>query len=124
MTGVSVNIWVGPYLMWGSFVLLCMLVFAGAVVIIALLTLGKWMGHKARVRQEQTKAYREAHQPDGQPYPPSARGLCDNCQKPFEKVYYLQSGRRLCPDCCRRVQQHPGRAAKPSDRRATEQEPL
>ena len=124
MTGAAVNIWVWQYLVWGSFVLLCMLVFAGAVAIIALLILLKWMGHKARVRQGRAKAYRQTHQPDGHPYPPSARGLCDNCQKPFEKVYYLQSGRRLCLDCHRRVQQHHGRAAKPNDRRATEQEPL
>jgi hypothetical protein len=51
MTGAAVNVLVRPYLVLGSFVLLCILVFAGAVAIIALLTLSKWMGHKARVRQ-------------------------------------------------------------------------
>lgn len=37
--------------------------------------------------------------PDGKPYPPSGRGLCDKCSKVVEKVYFLPSGRRLCKRC-------------------------
>jgi hypothetical protein len=37
--------------------------------------------------------------PDGRPYPPAARGLCDRCHRVDETVYHLPSGERRCPAC-------------------------
>ncbi len=37
--------------------------------------------------------------PDGNPYPPLGRGLCDNCGKGVDMVYFLPSGKRLCKRC-------------------------
>jgi len=54
-----------------------------------------WDQVKKNHRLHEQNKYR----PDGQPYPPTRRGLCDNCGLACEKVYYLSSGARLCPDC-------------------------
>lgn len=59
----------------------------------------------ASVKRTQQADHRAKHHPDGRPYPPTGRGLCDNCQKPAEKVYFLSSGLRLCPDCYRSFDQ-------------------
>jgi hypothetical protein len=49
----------------------------------------------------QRRDARQKARPDGTPYPPAGRCLCDKCQKHFEQVYFLDSGTRLCPDCYR-----------------------
>jgi len=46
----------------------------------------------------------ERFRPDGLPYPPCKRGMCDACVRPFEKVYYLPSGQRLCPECYQTIE--------------------
>ncbi len=54
---------------------------------------------RARVENAERQDYLLKHRPDGRAYPPFGRGLCDNCNQAFEKVYFLPSGTRLCPDC-------------------------
>jgi hypothetical protein len=69
------------------------------VLFIAALTAFKiwlWRARQAFARRQQ---YHAAHGPDGQPYPPTGRGLCDRCQRAFPNVYYLPSGQRLCHAC-------------------------
>lgn len=36
---------------------------------------------------------------DGRPLPPVAEGLCDRCQRAFNRVYHVPGGQRLCPTC-------------------------
>ncbi len=72
-----------------------------ALVILAFFLLGCLKVAMLQLRQK--KAAIAAHLasigPDGKPYPPSGRGLCDNCSKVVEKVYFIPSGRRLCKRC-------------------------
>ena len=51
------------------------------------------------VKRAEEEDYRSKHREDGSAYPPTGRGMCDNCQGCFEKVYYLSSGTRLCDEC-------------------------
>lgn len=55
-----------------------------------------WRRRQARAVEEE---HRRTHRPDGEPYPPAARGLCDRCNRVCEKVYHLPSGQRRCPAC-------------------------
>jgi hypothetical protein len=48
-------------------------------------------------RQSDAEISREKTQADGQPYPPSSRGICQKCGRQFNKVYHLPTGERLCP---------------------------
>jgi hypothetical protein len=60
---------------------------------------------RAQARDAQQAAARARLREDGQPYPPADRGLCDVCARPFEKVYHLPSGQRMCEDCYRQMVQ-------------------
>ena len=55
-----------------------------------------WHAERKRAERED---FQRKHRPDGQPYPPSKRGLCDNCSRYHDTVYSLESGARLCPSC-------------------------
>ncbi len=55
-----------------------------------------WQNRKRRAYRQ---AMKEKYRPDGLPYPPAGRAMCDVCQKPHEKVYFLPSGQRLCTNC-------------------------
>jgi len=74
----------------------------GAIVLTAVRAL-EWhnLRKRSRLRREQQK-----HGPDGEPYPPAGQGLCDSCQRPHDKVYFLPAGQRLCPDCFEKSQQN------------------
>jgi hypothetical protein len=81
--------------------LLIGLLFFLAVGAVALIV--TWTGIKlyiwhVRERRERERLHREQFRPDGLPYPPASRGLCDRCGRSVEKVYYLSSGERLCPE--------------------------
>lgn len=52
-----------------------------------------------RTKKDQLLEKQQKFRPDGQPHPPTQRGLCDNCGLAFEKVYHLKSGVRLCTEC-------------------------
>jgi hypothetical protein len=76
----------------------------GAVILVCLGGLATWvtvriLQRRASVRQAEEQRRQERLDPDGRPYPPAAEGLCDRCGGAFQKVYYMPSGRRLCPDC-------------------------
>lgn len=57
----------------------------------------------ARMERAERAEYERTHHPDGRPLPPTGRGFCDNCAASFEKVYFLESGTRLCPACYRKL---------------------
>lgn len=49
-------------------------------------------------RRDEAQRLRDKFGRHGELLPPAAPGLCDQCGRPFDKVYHLPSGRRLCPD--------------------------
>jgi hypothetical protein len=53
--------------------------------------------HRRREAEREAEAAKIG--PDGRPYPPAAEGLCDRCQRAFNRVYYVPNGPRLCPAC-------------------------
>ena len=67
-----------------------------AVILFAYVRSVIWRAWTAHLQRRDEK---QRLRPDGKPYPPAGRGLCDNCQRVFAKVYYLESDARLCPDC-------------------------
>jgi len=82
------------YLLIGLLIVLAV----GLALLLATLTgvnLGIW--HLLE-RRERTRQHAERYRPDGEPYPPAGRGICDRCGRPFEKVYHMPSGERLCPE--------------------------
>lgn len=93
---------VDPRTLGANLFLLIGLLLIALVVLILLL--GGWVSIKAwlwqaRRDRAQRQRQREKLRPDGQPYPPTGRGMCDRCARAFEKVYFLPTGRRLCPEC-------------------------
>jgi hypothetical protein len=82
------------------FVLIGLLIALAAGVILliaALIGLKLWIWHVAK-RRSDARYQRERFRSDGELFPPAGRGLCDRCGEAYEKVYYLPSGERLCPD--------------------------
>lgn len=88
----------------------------GAVLLLTVLliaVIGIWTGIKIGLwRRDRKRAaqaeQRRKFQPDGQPYPPAGRGLCDGCGRMFDKVYHLPTGERRCPLCYERtLKEHP-----------------
>jgi hypothetical protein len=57
-----------------------------------------WL-HGKRQRYAQERFRERTHWPDGRPRPPMGEGMCDACQLGYDTVYYLPTGRRLCPGC-------------------------
>lgn len=73
-------------------------------VFVIILIIAAWTGVNIGIWQYRRKAaerdkHRRTHRPDGRPYPPAMRGLCQRCQRVHESVYHLPSGERLCPGC-------------------------
>jgi hypothetical protein len=57
---------------------------------------GLWQFRRRRFAQNEN---RRKIGPDGRPYPPVGRGVCQVCNRAHEEVYYLPSGERRCPAC-------------------------
>jgi hypothetical protein len=90
-----------PRVFGANIFLLIGLLLAAAVGFLLLITV--WMLVKAWLwqiaeRREKRRVHRESFRPDGEPYPPFDRGICDRCGRAIDKVYYLPSGERLCPE--------------------------
>lgn len=82
-------------LLQGGFVL-------AAIIFVTVLALLIALGHlrrKARDRLAARAYFKRTHQPDGTPWPPAGRGMCDKCQKAFERVYQMPDSSRMCPTC-------------------------
>lgn len=89
------------YYTYSSIIVLLFLVIVAAAVIFLLLGLLKILGKSASRRHAAWRANRAKFDRAGRPYPPAGRGMCDSCSRPFETVYHLPSGNRLCPKCYR-----------------------
>ena len=73
------------------------------IAMVALLLLA-WACVRVWIAQRRLAAQRRCqhdakYAPDGHPYPPLARGICDNCQTLSDDVFFLKSGARLCRKC-------------------------
>lgn len=96
-------------------------IIIGAVifgVVLLILVVAAWTGVKLGLwrrsrRQAEQEARRRTHGPDGRPYPPAGRGLCDRCQRALDKVYYLPSGERRCPACYAELPEAPAGSGRP-----------
>jgi hypothetical protein len=86
-------------MLWWLLIIVPILVFGVIILIILGLTFTKMWIHRIRAHSAQRAAEAAKLDPDGVPYPPAGRGLCDECERAFERVFYLQSGRRICEDC-------------------------
>jgi len=78
----------------------------GLAVLVVMLVL--WIAVRClvweiRLRRAAAEAGRIHIGPDGLPYPPVGRGLCEVCAIVSDKVYHLASGQRMCEDCYRRL---------------------
>lgn len=73
-----------------------------ALLIAAWTGLKIWLWHCA-VRAERKKDGGLKFRPDGRPYPPSSRGICDACGGSYDKVYFLDSHQRVCPACFQEI---------------------
>lgn len=62
-----------------------------------------------RRRQAEAAEHQRRFRPDGQPYPPASRGVCEGCAQALDEVYHLPTGQRLCPECYRRATAGPQR---------------
>ena len=70
-----------------------------AAVIVAMITAVNLLLRRTKRRAAERQAHSIKFRPDGEPYPPASRGMCDSCEQAYEKVYNMPSGKRLCPDC-------------------------
>ena len=79
--------------------LLIGLLIAGGVALLGLIagwtSLKIVLFRRAQRRAEQMYRSRRAA-PDGTPYPPTSRGICEHCGKRSDEVFHLPTGERLC----------------------------
>lgn len=57
---------------------------------------------KRAQKQAADAEIRRKLRPDGTPYPPAGRGMCDGCGKVFDAVYHLPDGAKRCAACLER----------------------
>ena len=79
-----------------------------AVVLFVLWLLARLGIWRLRAKHAEHEAHQARHRPDGQPYPPAGAGICDHCGRAHDKVYFMPSGRRFCPDCYASLHMAPG----------------
>ncbi|UCD30541.1 MAG: hypothetical protein JSV03_08755 [Planctomycetota bacterium] len=77
-----------------------LILLAVAIVVLVFLwtVLRAWLWQK-RQRHSQSKYYKQTHRADGRPYPPVAAGICEQCGRSRKKIYYTESGPKLCLEC-------------------------
>ncbi len=77
--------------------LFVVIVGGGATLLIVSIVRGRrW---EKTVAAESERVRLAKLRPDGKPWPPVGRGMCEACASAFDKVYYLADGRRLCEKC-------------------------
>ena len=101
-----------PLLLLGLLILIPLFILA----IIATITVLKILATKRRNRKAQQELLKTKFRPVGIPFPSSGRGMCDRCQKPFDKVFFLPTGQRLCENCYNLLE-----LKRPTDETATTQ---
>jgi hypothetical protein len=90
--------------MVAALILLGFLVALGLLLLLSALGVGgataiQGLLYKRRLKKLRADWRAEHFDAQGHRLPPADRGLCQACEKAYEKVYYLPSGRRLCQAC-------------------------
>jgi len=76
------------------------LTLLGIVVLIGIVIACIRIGlRRQRLARDQTQEQKRKFLPDGQLAPPTARGVCQICQRTYDEVYFFPSGAQLCPAC-------------------------
>ena len=114
----------GPEIFLSIWFIAACLLSVALILLPGVLIFLTWRNRK-RLERDQHLANRErfveTHQADGTPFPPAARGLCDQCEKALEHVYHLPDGTRLCPACFHKVEGY--KHAAPTEPRNPETAP-
>ena len=84
---------------WRLLIIVPLLTVIFFAVLIAAITLVKMWIARARDKRARCAEQQAKIGPNGEAYPVSGRGICHDCQRAFEKVYYLPTGRQMCPEC-------------------------
>ena len=84
--------------MWWAMGVVFFIALVVVVLLVAYVT-GKLLLWRSARRRAAEQAARDKLGPNGRPRPTSGFGLCDSCGRAGEEVYYLPSGKRICPDC-------------------------
>ena len=69
------------------------------ILLITVLTLKNWIKWKIEFERAARQDWKETHRPDGKPYPPAARGICQQCEKYSPCVLSTHDGHRICKSC-------------------------
>ena len=76
------------------------LTFLGIVVLVGIIIACIRIGiRRQRIARNQSQERKRKLLPDGQQAPPTARGVCQMCQRIYDEVYFFPSGAQLCPAC-------------------------
>jgi len=76
------------------------LMFIGIVILIGIVIACIRIGlRRQRLDRDKIEERKRKFLPDGQPAPPTARGVCRMCQRIYDEVYFFPSGAQLCPAC-------------------------
>jgi hypothetical protein len=69
------------------------------ILTIIVLTFKNWAKWKAGFIRAQKQEWKKTHRPDGNLYPPVARGICEQCEKYSPCVFCTPDGLRICKSC-------------------------
>ncbi len=86
------------YLLIGA--LICLAITL-VLILVAWTATRAWLW-KSRQRRSVEELARRRLDPDGNPYPPTGRGVCEICNRAYDRVYYLPTGQRRCAGCYQR----------------------
>ncbi len=84
---------------------LCLIISGLFVLTLAgAFTYASWTGIKTwiaivRTRRGREEYLRKFRRADGKPYPPATHGKCEHCGVQQGKIYHVDSGPCVCPDC-------------------------
>jgi hypothetical protein len=96
-------------------VLFIPVLLGGALALLGLLwSLAASAVRVRRLRRIRQDHYGATHDADGTPLHPTARGLCEGCERVLRKVHHLPDGRRLC-ESCYRAEREEGRSGEPPE---------
>ncbi len=118
----SLLAWVSPSALGASIYLLIgflFVVIVGGGVTLLIVSIVRGRRWEKTVAAEVERVRLAKLRPDGEPWPPFGRGMCEACARAFDKVYYLADGRRLCEKCYASIEM----GADPGAPITSEQEP-
>jgi len=90
-----INFKINIYFLIGLLIFLA----ASSVLLIVFWSILKAWLWRIRQRRRQKQYYKQTHRADGRRYPPMAQGKCDQCGSTSKKIYYTETGPKLCSEC-------------------------